>query len=319
MPSITVRYIVPSYQLARYDRHKTWITVGNEQYESRLLSQFELAELFLHNATPPSHQTRRREYRAWLKFQMTNHSSVIWYELSLLATAHDLGHDITITVFADTAHGPVIEDAIHWMLKRTRPVDDGRRQPKAGPVIHFHWDRFAESTDDIDPADFVWVTGQGCSRLGYLYDHDGVRTVLVPGYGLVRVRNLDRIHPASYVPDEMVDAAAQMLRDMREDRIEKSIRRRPAYAVELEPITVEVPERYARWDEQAEHFDETMHAGPLLALPALPGSTLPRIRPGAMVRPVLKYNTKGNPAYRVYDYRRPLCRRATPQEIASIW
>ena len=62
-------------------RHKTWITVDDHQYESKLLNQYDLAEVIegAHEALTPDQ--RRRAYRQWLWEQMQHEHGVVWREL----------------------------------------------------------------------------------------------------------------------------------------------------------------------------------------------------------------------------------------------
>ena len=53
---------------------------------------------------------------------MQHEHGVVWRELSDLADAHVAGHDITITVHADTVHADIIRHAIEWMVANTEPV-----------------------------------------------------------------------------------------------------------------------------------------------------------------------------------------------------
>ena len=68
-------------------RHKTWITVDGRQYESRLLNQYDLAEVIegAHKALTP--EQRRRAYRRWLWQEMQHEHGVVRRELCDLAAA----------------------------------------------------------------------------------------------------------------------------------------------------------------------------------------------------------------------------------------
>ena len=165
-------------------RHKTYITIANHpQYESRLLNQYDLAEVNSAKAgvsEPIPDAFRQSSYRRWLWDNMQDDRNVIWRELSLLADACEAGLDITIIVHAGAVHAEIIANAVHWMMAHTdKPVDNH------GPRQRRHHSSFPLD-DDFPPNigwnRIVWITGKTCSKLAYLYETDAVITALVPGH-----------------------------------------------------------------------------------------------------------------------------------------
>lgn len=175
-------------------RHKTYITVNGEQYESRLLNQFDLAEVVegAYDALKPD--ARLRAYRRWLWHEMRDEFGIIWTELSLLADAYVAGLEIVITVHKGAVHTPVIVQAIEWMVRNTVRIETRpQRRPRVRPVA-FDFE-LVDREVDLEPWRLVWITGRTCSRLGYLLDVDGVVTAVVPGFRLVRLGRFDPYGP----------------------------------------------------------------------------------------------------------------------------
>ena len=109
------------------NRHKTWITVNGHTFASRLSTSSTSPSMSSMPTRPCSKPSGARPICAgWPATSATRRASSTTSS-AVLADAADAGQDITVTVHADSTHGEVIVQAIHWMQQHTVPVDDGRR------------------------------------------------------------------------------------------------------------------------------------------------------------------------------------------------
>ncbi len=311
-----VRTANDDFPYDHYNRHKTWIRVNDYTYASRLLNQFDLAECVEYAKTPLLKAERRTAYLRWLARHMRNECSLIYRELSLLAYAAEADLDITITVHADSTHGDVIVDAIHWMQRNTEPVDDGRRQPLpdhgSRPILTMSYQDLEEDETELDPARIVWVLGKTVTHMAYLYDLDGIVTAAVPGYGLVKLGRFAAYSPPASWPPHV--RPCPLIPDTAwEDAV-------------LAIVThIDGDIAYPRFDPWDLAYDPT-NQGPETALPMLPRPKrlkfFPFAEPG-IIRPVWRWNSRprNQPRLRILDPDKQaqgklyFYRPATPQEF----
>ena len=186
---IRIQYL-PDNLDTMFIRHKTWITVNGQQYESRLLNQYDLAEVIegAHDALKPD--ARLRAYRRWLWQEMRDEYGIIWTELSLLADAHVAGLEIVVTVHKASVHAPIIAQAVEWMVRNTERVEHRpQRRPRVRPVPFDY--ALVDREVELERWRLVWITGRTASHIGYLLDIDGVVTAFVPGWRLIRLGRFD--------------------------------------------------------------------------------------------------------------------------------
>jgi len=301
-----------------YNRHKTWIEVGNHRYASRLLNQFDLAECVENADMPLLKAERRTAYLRWLARHIRNEDSIIYYELSLLADAADAGQAITVTVHADSTHGEVIVDAIHWMQRHTVPIDDGHRQPLPDngsfPLLSAEYQLIEEETLELDPDRIVWVLGKTVAHMAYLHDMDGIVTAAIPGYGLVKLGRFAAYGPPEAWPAHLRPCVLVPNADW-EDAI-------------LTIIThIDGDFAYPRYDQWDLQYDPA-NRGPEVALPMLPRPKRLKFFPFAdpgIIRLVWRWNSRPRhqPRLRILDPdkqaqgRLYFYRPATPQEYQT--